>query len=116
MVGLNHEEFSDQAAAISEPVGKLRTGRVQKQTRGFDRIAGDDDVFGALPAPLAFAMVFEARDPAVLPDLDTADHRQITNFGPGLDRPRDPGDKRTLLGIGRAAEFAEPAIDARMRL
>jgi hypothetical protein len=59
-------------------------------------------------------MVLEARDPPVLPDLDAADHRQIADLGPGVDRPRDPGDERTLLGIGRTAEFAEAAIDAWM--
>src|SRR5947209_6485112 len=116
MVRLNHEKPSDHAAAAGETIGKPRAGGVQKQTRGLDCIAGDNDVFRALPSPLAFAMVFEARDAAVLPDLDAANHRQIADLGPGLDGPRDPGDERALLGIRRTAEFAEPAIDARMGL
>src|SRR5438105_6246930 len=116
MVRLNHKKFSDHAAAVGEPVGKLGAGGIEQQPRGLDRIAGDDGIFCPLPAPLAFAMVFEARHPAVLSDLNAPDHRQVADLGAGLDRPRDPGDERALFGVCRTAEFAEPAIDAGMGL
>src|SRR3546814_18981642 len=46
---------------------------------------------------------------------DAADHGEVTNLCARLQRARQPGEQHALLCIGRAADDAEAAIDARMR-
>src|ERR1700739_12987 len=47
--------------------------------------------------------------------LDPADHCEVANLGAGGDGARDPRDESALLLIGRAADNAESAINARVR-
>ena len=101
---------------MARPSGKFLAGRIEQEARRLDCITGDHDVFRALVPPLALAMVVDASGPPVVAHLDAPDHRQIADLGAGADRARDPGDQRALLGIGRAAELAEAAIDAGMRV
>src|SRR3954447_12637042 len=114
MVRLRHEIFADQPAAVGQAIREFLAGRIEQEARRLDRIAGDDDVFRALVPPSALAVIVNPGGATVVTDLDMPDHREVADFGAGADRARYPGDQRALLGVCRAAEFAEAAIDAGM--
>src|SRR3954471_17508450 len=115
MVRLRHEVLANEAAAIGQTVREFLARRIEQQARRFDRIAGDDNIVRALMPPLSLAMVVDTDGATVASDLDMPDHREVADFGAGADRARYPGDQRALLGVGRAAELAEAAIDAGTR-
>src|ERR1700761_1244984 len=69
----------------------------------------------ALKSPKAFATIMNACGAVALVDLDPADHGEVADFRAGGEGTRYPGYQRALLGVGRAAEHAETAIDARRR-
>jgi len=114
MVRLRHQILADEAARIGETVRKARAGRVEQQARRLDRIAGDDDVFRPLPAQLSLAVIEDFAGAAGRIEFDARNHRQIADLGPGVEGARQPCHQHALLGVGRAADHAKAAIDARM--
>ncbi len=116
LVRLDHQVLADEAGGIGEPIGKPGAGRIEEEARRLDRVAGDDDILRALEPPASLAAVAHARRPAACVVLDPPDHGKVADFGAGLQRSRQPGDEHALLGVGRAADHAHAAIDARVSM
>ena len=106
---------SDKAGAVGETIRKQRAGGIEQETRRLYRIARNDDMPRRLETPCVLAEIADARCAPTRVDLYAPRHCKIAYLRACQQCARYPYGQRALLGVGRAAEIAKPAINAGRR-
>src|SRR5581483_7896660 len=109
---LHHHVTADLVEVVAKPFREGGGGRVEKQSRRLDRVAGNGHKPCLLPVLDPVTEVADSSRFAIEAGLDGTDHAVGADLGPVSEGIGYVGDEGRGLGIDLAALQAESPVDA----
>jgi hypothetical protein len=112
VVRMDHEVPPDEPRPVRETGGMGGCSRVEEEAGRLDGVARDNRRARPLEPPAPPEMVVESGRATVPVGLDSTDHGEVADLGPGGKGTGYVGVEHALRGVRRAPDLAEAAVDA----